>query len=307
MTNVLRATHEPAGHRPLDPDEGQGRRPSRSRSVRSEAGSVQSVERAISLLEALAQSGGGSSLTDLAARAQLNVSTCHHLLATMLKCGYVAKVPGRRTYALGARVLHLGHAFLRQVDLPRLAQPVLERLSQATGEAAHVAVLQGDTVVTLARVDSRHAIRVETGAIGAAEAAHATATGKAMLAWLPEEQMRRVLAANGLTAAGLPRFTANTVTDVAELIEALRHVRRNGFALDREEVLPGVVGVGAAVRDHAGAVIGAISASAPSFRAGDAHLALMREAVTAAARDLSGSFGAPPATAPDDQPAAARP
>ncbi len=256
------------------------------RSVRGEPGGVQSVERAMRLLELLAQSGGASSLTDLAARSQLNISTCHHLLATLLKSGYVAKVPGRRTYALGARVLHLGQAFRRQVDLPQRAQPVLDRLNAATGEAVHLAVLQGDQVVTVAKSEGRQAVRVETGEIGIAEAPHATATGKAMLAWLPEEKARRILAINGMA-----RFTPGTITQADALIEEMRHVRRNGFSLDREEFQPGVVCVGAAVRDHTGAVIGSISASAPAFRASEDHILRMREAVTAAARELSAELG----------------
>ncbi len=264
------------------------------RSVRGEPGSVQSVERAMKLLELLAQSGGASSLTDLATRSQLNISTCHHLLATLLKSGYVAKVPGRRTYALGARVLHLGQAFRRQVDLPQRAQPVLDRLNAATGEAVHLAVLQGDQVVTVAKSEGRQAVRVETGEIGVAEAPHATATGKAMLAWLPEEKTRRILAINGMA-----RFTPGTITEVDALIEEMRHVRRNGYSLDREEFQLGVVCVGAAVRDHTGAVIGSISASAPAFRASEDHIIRMREAVTAGARDLSVELGGRESAATD--------
>ena len=272
-----------------------GSKSASGRSFRGEPGSVQSVERAIKLLELLARSGGGSSLTELAARAQLNISTCHHLLATLMKSGYVAKVPGRRTYALGARVLHLGQAFRRQVDLPQRAQPVLDRLNAATGEAVHLAVLQGDQVVTVAKSEARQAVRVETGEIGVAEAPHATATGKAMLAWLPEEKACRILDLNGMA-----RFTPGTITDTDALVEEMRHVRRNGFSLDREEFQAGVICVGAAVRDHAGAVIGSISASAPAFRASDAHLARMCEAVTAAARELSTELGGREAAAVAD-------
>ncbi len=265
------------------------------RKSRADNGGVQSVERALSLLELLAQSGGGTSLTDLSARAGLNISTCHHLLATLMKSGYVAQVPGRRTYALGARVLHLGQAFMRQVDLPRRAQPVLDRLNEVTGEAVHLAVLQGDQVVTVAKSEARQAVRVDAGVIGSAEPPHATATGKAMLAWLPDDQVRRILDVNGLR-----RFTPNTITDRAALIEDMRHVRRNGFAIDREEFQQGVVCVGAAVRDHSGAVIGSLSASAPAFRASDEHLALIRQAVGHAARELSAEFGATAASATED-------
>ncbi len=93
-------------------------------------GSIQSVDRALSLLEALAEAGGEASLTDLSRRTCLNVSTCHHLLSTLVNWGYVAKVPGRRSYALGARVLYLGHACLRQVDLPRRAQAHIDRINR---------------------------------------------------------------------------------------------------------------------------------------------------------------------------------
>ena len=91
------------------------------------------------------------------------------------------------------------------------------------------------------------------------------------------------------------RFTKATITEPDALIEEMRHVRRNGFSLDCEEFQAGVVCVGAAIRDHAGAVIGSISASAPAFRANEEHLAKMREAVTAAARELSAELGGPAA------------
>ena len=251
-----------------------------------ERGSVQSVDRALTLLEALARSGGGVALTDLSTSAQLNISTCHHLLATLVKWGYVAKAPGRR-YALGARGLHLGHAFLKQVDLPRRAQPFVERINEETGESVHLAVLQGDSVITLLRREGRHAVRVDTGAIGTSDAPHATATGKAMLAWLPEHEIRRILSQRGMA-----RFTPNTISEPDALIEELRLVRRNGHAVDREEFQPGVICVGAAIRDHLGAVVGALSASAPTLRATDEHLARMRQAVIPAAWALSTEFGA---------------
>jgi len=256
-------------------------------------GSIQSVDRALSLLEALAEAGGEASLTDLSRRTQLNVSTCHHLLSTLVNWGYVAKVPGRRSYALGARVLYLGHACLRQVDLPRKAQAYIDRINQVTGETVHLAVLQADTIVTLVKREARHAVRVDTGMVGRSDAPHATATGKAMIAWLPEEQIRRMV-----SPTDMKRFTDKTIVDFATLIEELRHVRRNGHAMDREEFQPGVICVGSAIRDHSGAVVGAISASAPAMRATEQHLDLMRQEVIAAANALSAELGEPGAMKP---------
>jgi IclR family transcriptional regulator, acetate operon repressor len=247
--------------------------------------SVQSVDRALALIDALAGSTGSLQLTELAERTQLNVSTGHHLLATLVKWGYVARAPGRR-YALGARGLHLAQSFLKQVDLPRRAQPHVERISEETGETVHLAVLQGDAVVTLLKREGRHAVRVDTGMVGSADAAHATALGKAMLAWLPEHEIRRIVSARGMV-----RFTPHTITDADALIEELRLVRRHSHAVEREEHQPGVTGIGAAIRNHLGAVVGAISVSAPTLRASEAHVGRMRDSVMAAARALSAEFG----------------
>jgi IclR family acetate operon transcriptional repressor len=253
-----------------------------------ERASIQSVARALTLLETIAELGGETTLSKLAGRTGLNISTCHHLLATLVQRGFVTKGLGRRGYALGGRILYLSHACL-QVDLPRRAQPALDRINQSTGETVHLAVFQGDELVNVLKREGRHAVRVDAGAVGTAYAAHATATGKAMLAWLPEDEIRRIV-----TAHGTARFTPNTITDFAELIEALRLVRRNGFAYDREEFRPGVICVGAAIRDHSGAVVGSISASTPSMRASEEHVAHMRDEVIAASRALSVELGAPP-------------
>jgi IclR family acetate operon transcriptional repressor len=260
-------------------------RPSPS-SAKSDRHSIQSVDRALYLLETIAEAGGEATLTDLATRTGLNISTCHHLLATLIKRGFAAKVQGRRLYALGPRILYLSHACL-QVDLPRRAQPYLETVNRVTGETVHLAGLQGDAVVTLAVREARHAVRVDTGKVGKLEAPHATSVGKAMMAWLPEDEIHRIL------SQGMKRFTDNTITEFPDFLEALRVVRRNGYALDREEFLPGVICVGAAIRDQAGTVIGAISAATPSMRASEEHIALMRDEICAASRALSAEFGEP--------------
>jgi len=99
--------------------------------------------------------------------------------------------------------------------------------------------------------------------------------------------MKRIL------AGGMKRYTDKTITDFPAFLESLRLVRRNGYAIDREEYLPGVICVGAAIRDQAGTVIGAISASTPTMRADEDHIALMCEEITAATRALSAEYGEP--------------
>jgi IclR family acetate operon transcriptional repressor len=278
------------------PGPGIKARPPRARAD-GERHSIQSVDRALFLLETIAEAGGEATLTDLSVRTGLNISTCHHLLATLIQRGFAAKVPGRRLYALGARILYLSHTCL-QVDLPRRAQPYMEAINAATGETVHLAALQGDRVVTLARREATHAVRVDSGRIGKVDSPHATSVGKAIMAWLPDAEIQRMV------AHGMKRFTEKTITEYADLIEDLRHVRRDGYATDSEEFLEGVICVGAAIRDQVGTVIGAISASTPTMRATDEHIGLMRSEIVAAARALSAEFGAPNAQSGVDAPQA---
>lgn len=246
--------------------------------------SIQSVDRALLLLETIAEMGGEATLTELSNRTALNISTCHHLLATLIKRNFVAKVPGRRLYALGGRILYIGHACL-QVDLPRRAQSYMESVNQSTGETVHLAALQGDVIANLSVREARHAVRVETGRLGRIPAPHAQSIGKAILAWLPDDEVRRIV------GTGLTRYTSNTIADFPGLLESLSGVRRIGYAIDHEEYLPGVICIGAAIRDHTGGIVGSISASTPTMRADDNHLTLMREQVLDAARALSAEFG----------------
>jgi len=230
--------------------------------VLKSARTIQSIERALDLLDILAAADGELSLGEIALLSGLNSSTCHHLLATLVKRGYVGRNRRARSYFLGARIVELSNSRLKQFNLTDAAMSELRQLNQATGESVHLAVLQGYALVTLAKLDSRLPVRVGYDEIGKANAAHATATGKAILAWLPEAEIARVIANNGL-----PRFTDKTIGTIAGLMEDLRLTRRNGYAIDSEEFQPGVVCIGAAIRDHAGAVVGSVSCSMPQMRA----------------------------------------
>lgn len=246
---------------------------------------IQSVDRAITLLEVIADAGGEATLTEIATRAGLNISTSHHLLSTLVRRGYVAKVAGRRSYALGGRILELGYASLRRIGLPQRAERFIARLSETTGEAVHLVTLQGDTMVRLAQREAR---LPSPGPVARPDGAHAKASGKAILAWLPEYEAKRVT-----TAQGMIRFTPNTITEWPALKEELRHVRRNNYAMDREEYQPGYICIGAAVRDYQGAVIASISASTPLVRATEEHLELIRGEVVDAAHSLSAELAEP--------------
>jgi IclR family transcriptional regulator, acetate operon repressor len=264
------------------PAPGAGGWPAAAAGSTDRKGGIQSVERALRILDVIAEGGGEATLTDLAQRSGLKTSTCHHLLKTLIQSGYAAKRRGARTYVLGSRILGLSTLCLKQVNLPQRAQRIIETLNARTKEAVQLAVLQGDDLVTVMRKETLHAVRVDAGDLGKAGAAHATATGKAILAWLPEGELARLIEVKGLTA-----FTPNTITSFDALVEELRLVRRLGYAMDREEYQAGVCCVGASIRTPSGTVIGSLSVSSPTFRAQGEVLDGIREQVVAAARQLS--------------------
>ena len=181
--------------------------------ARSARHSIQSVDRAVSLLEAIAEAGGECTLTELSHRTKLNISTCHHLLSTLVSprlCG-----EGAGAALLRARRAHpLSQQCLPAAGRPAGARRAVHREDQRADRrdrASRGAAGRRDDEVA---EPSRHAVRVDTGTLGQTDAAHATATGKAMLAWLPEDDMRRVL------AHGMTRFTPKTITEWPGLIEA---------------------------------------------------------------------------------------
>lgn len=262
--------------------------PSRATAVdRTKGGrTIQSIERALDLLDILATGDCELALHEIAARAGLNNSTCHHLLATLVKRGYVGRNRRTRSYFLGARITELSNSRLKQFNLTDIAMPELKQLNETTRESVHLAVMQGHALVTLAKLESRLPVRVGSDETGKTNAAHATATGKAILAWLPEPEIARVIASNGL-----PRFTEKTIGSIAGLMEDLRLTRRNGYAIDSEEFQPGVVCIGAAIRDHAGAVIGSISCSMPQMRADGKARDKVKTAVKLCAAAISERLG----------------
>ena len=141
-------------------------------------------------------------LHEIAARAGLNNSTCHHLLATLVKRGYVGRNRRTRSYFLGARITELSNSRLKQFNLTDIAMPELKQLNETTRESVHLAVMQGHALVTLAKLEFALPVGVGSDETGKTNAAHATATGKAILAWLPEAEIARVIASHGM-----PRFT----------------------------------------------------------------------------------------------------
>lgn len=215
---------------------------------------VQSVARAAQLLNEIADHGpGGLSVTEIAERLGVAKSTALSLARTLASAGLLRSVdPGPR-YVLGLNLLRLGDLVGQQTSIAELALPTLRDLSSQTGMTARLATNESGFPVFLERIDGEGSIRFHAP-LGQREQPHATAAGKAILAYLGESGARRVV-----SEAGMPRYTPKTLTDVDTLLAELERVRSEGYALDDEEEAEGVFCVGAAFFDHQGACSGALS------------------------------------------------
>ena len=250
----------------------------------AEAG-VQSVERALLLLEVLAEAGGRLSITELAGRSGLSLGTVHRLLASLLGRGYVRQEADRR-YALGTALLPLGDAATRL--LGSWAVPHLAQLAQDSGETSNLAVLEDDHVIYVAQAPGRHRMRMFTE-VGRRVLPHSTAVGKVLLAWRGDDHVRRVV-----ERLGLPARTPRTLTTLPAFCAELAAVRERGWAVDDEEEELGVRCLAVPVGPGPLAVM-AVSVSAPASRLDHGQpgvVEALRRAAEALGRAISVSLGA---------------
>ena len=216
---------------------------------------VQSLDRALQLLEHLADAGGSMRLAELETASGLPLPTIHRLIRSLMHNGFVRQEPSRR-YALGPRLIRLGECAGRA--LGSWALPRLSELATEIGETANMAVLEGDVVVYVAQAPSAHSMRMFTE-VGRRVGAHCTGVGKAILAQLPDEQVRELL-----RRTGMPARTPRTHTDPDVLLAELGEVREQGWAVDDAEEEIGVRCVAAPI--HAASTVWAVSVSGPSGR-----------------------------------------
>ncbi|NUR90344.1 MAG: IclR family transcriptional regulator [Nonomuraea sp.] len=239
--------------------------------------SVQSVDRALDVLEALAEHGGEAGLSEIAARTGLPYGTIHRLLRTLLARGYVRQESDRR-YALGGGLVRLGGIAERMVAV--WAQPYLARMVELSGETANLAVLEGDFIVYVAQVPSPRRLRM-FAEVGRRVLPHSTAVGKVLLA---DRSAADALALFDRT--GMPRRTANTITEPDAMLAELDRVRVQGFALDLGEEELGVHCLAVPVHDG-DRVVAAMSVSGPAERID----ALDRQELAEGMRKLADTFG----------------
>lgn len=243
---------------------------------------IQSVDRALALLEEVAGEPEGMTLSAIAERTGLNPSTCHHLVSTLAARGFLTHLSRSRGYALGPKIRELHEQQERDAEPSALLSEDLRLLGERLGHGVQLAVLSETSLMTKLSFPSPGDCLDEPGEVEKMTALHATATGKSILAWIPDTELVRIISANGLT-----RYTDRTITSLSGLVEELRLVRRRKYAIDDEEFREGIVCIGSAIREGAGAVVASISVTIAAERATEDYREHLTVEMVQAANEFS--------------------
>lgn len=215
------------------------------------------VERALAMLDAVAASTSGLSNSDLSRRLEIPKSSASYILRVLERRGVLLRDGETGKYRLGLKVLSLAHAVEAGSDLRAAALPAMRHFVQRTGLTAHLAVLDRGEAVYIEKVEAASFIRMDTW-VGRRMQVNSTSVGKALLAWLPEEEVDEILRLHGLK-----RRTAHTITLRPRFASELRKTRQRGYAVDDEENSLGARCVAVPVRDELGNVRAALGVSGP--------------------------------------------
>ncbi len=216
---------------------------------------VQSVAKALEILEIIGSDPAETALSEIAAASGLPVPTIHRLVRTLLDSGYLRQLPNRR-YTLGPRLIPLGQA--ADAVFGTWSRPILAGLVDALGETANLAVLDGNMITYVGQVPSPHSMRMFTE-VGRRVLPHCTGVGKALMAQLEDDEVRTIL-----SRTGMPAMTPATISDPETMVTALQVVRRQGYAIDDGEQELGVHCI--AVPVPSDSTLMAVSVSGPAPR-----------------------------------------
>ena len=253
-------------------------------------GGVQSVDRALLIIETLAEDDEGYRLTDLAVRTGLSPSTVHRLLTTLEKRRFVQFDRGESTWHIGAQSFAVGSTFVRRRNFVTQALPYLRKLRDQTRETANLAVVDDGAMVVLTRVESRELMRSVTK-VGGRVPMVASGLGKALLATYSEQDVFAII-----QRVGMPRLTSNSIVRAGELCKSLHDIRRQGYSVDDEEALIGLRCVSAVIYDDCSEPLAAISVSGKASRVPNDRLPILGKQVQEVAAELTMALGG---TTPD--------
>ncbi|GAA3909706.1 glyoxylate bypass operon transcriptional repressor IclR [Halomonas cibimaris] len=253
--------------------------------AKTSGGHSQSLVRGLKLMEQISASPQGLSLSELADMAGLAPSTAHRLLQALQSQGFVTQENEQGLWRIDVKAFRIGNSFLEARDVIATGRPYLRQLTRITGETANLGIRDGATAVFLAQQESPQMMRMITR-LGSRAPLHASGVGKALLAWIPDDERARLLAGRELT-----RVTHNTLYTAPALKEEMARIRAQGFACDREEHAIGLHCVAACVYDERATPLAAISVSGPMARIPEARLIELGALVQDTAAEITAQLG----------------
>lgn len=245
---------------------------------------IKSLDRAMHVFEYLSDRQG-KTLTSLSKELGEAPATMYRVLVTLETRGLVEFDPVDQVWHIGARAFTIGMSFLRRTSLVERARPIMRKLMEETGETANLGAERDGQVLFLSQVETHASIRAFFPP-GTLSAMHASGIGKALLAQMDEDRLKRFLA-----STPLDEFTDHTITDPAELRRELSRIRENGVSIDREERNEGMRCIAAPVFDANGEAVAGISVSGPAHRMKDNVIARLSAHVFEAAQALTLAIG----------------
>lgn len=221
---------------------------------------VQTVERALTIMEVLSDYPDGLRIIDISSLTKLHKSTVHRLLGTLIQKGYVTQNLETNEYQLTFKLFEIGSKKVKSLDIISVAKPHLSRLMNETNEVVHLVVPEGAEVIYVYKEESLETIRMHSY-IGMRSPMYCTAVGKAILANMPISEVNKKW-----ETSIIEKKTPNTITDLDKFIEELKLVKEQGYAVDKEENELGVTCLGTAIFDYTKKPRAAISISGPTSR-----------------------------------------
>lgn len=244
---------------------------------------IPAVQKTFAILELFVHDSRPRTMSEVSRTLALPISTTSSLLYTILSCGYLARDEDGR-FSLSLKLWAEGRCAHGLTQLQEVASAAMQKLTRETGLTSVLAVQDGDQLVWIGKIDGNRDIRL-AAQVGKRMHPHHTSSGKAILAYLPEERVQKIV-----ESAGLPKFTRNTITSLGALKRELAGVRQRGYATDDEETSIGIRGAGAPIFDSNGAVVASVAVGGPTFDF-DPNMKTVILKVQTAARKISGKLG----------------
>jgi DNA-binding IclR family transcriptional regulator len=242
------------------------------------------VERALGMLEAIAQEPEGLSNAEISRKLQIPKSSASYILRTLVQRSYLNRDPQTGKYRVGLKILSLSRGALSGLDVREVALPIMRHLMEKTNLTCHLAILDGPEAVYIEKVEPQGFIKMDTW-VGRRMRVHATSVGKALVAYIPQDRLEKIL------SSGMEKRTSRTITTVPRFLKELDRVRKQGYAVDDEENNMGARCLGAPIFNQTGAIEASLGLSGTTQHVNAQTMPRIVEALKDAARHISMQLG----------------